>query len=386
LKIALVHDWLDSWGGAENVLVDLRRIFPDAPVYTLVDFLTAPERARLGPAPIRTSFIQRMPGARSNFRRYLPLFPTAIRSLDLDAFEVILSNSHAVAKLAPTHPGQLHICYCHTPMRYAWDQRDRYLAESGLAHGVAGFIARATLERMRRIDLAGNDSIQQFVGNSHYIAKRIRRCYHSDADVIYPPVDTGYFVPGRSSQDYFVTLSRLVPYKQVDVLVEAFVRMPDRRLIVAGGGPMLDELRAVAPPNVELRGHVDAVDLLPLLQNARAFLFAAEEDFGIAPLEAQACGVPVIALGHGGVAETVDGGDHARRTGVFFSEPTPAAIVDAVRRFDEGPPISREACRVNALRFSRSRFRDEFRAYIDSQWAAFRNKLQSAKPGHPHTA
>lgn len=370
MKLALVHDWLDTWGGAENVLVELRRVFPDAPVYTLVDFLTESDRTLLGPAPIFTSAIQRLPGARAHFRRYLPLFPAAMRRFDLSGYDVVLSNSHAVAKFARVGPGQLHICYCHTPMRYAWDLRDQYLAESGLATGLTGMLARRVLEHIRHLDLAGNDGIQRFVGNSHYIAARIRRCYDRDADVIYPPVDTEHFVRGTAT-DYYMTVSRLVPYKQVDALVEAFAQMPDRRLIVAGGGPKLAELRAAAPGNVELRGRVSDAELLSLMQGARAFLFAAEEDFGIAPLEAQACGLPVIALGRGGVAETVCVEDGPGRTGEFFSEATPAAIAQAVRRFESGLPIDPEACRRNALRFSRLRFREEFRAYVGQHWSAF---------------
>jgi glycosyltransferase involved in cell wall biosynthesis len=386
LKLALVHDWLDTWGGAENVLVELRKTFPEAPVYTLVDFLDESDRALLGPAPVFTSMIQHLPGARSHFRRYLPLFPAAMRRFDLDDYDVILSNSHAVAKFAHTGKKQLNICYCHTPMRYAWDLRDRYLTDGGLGSGLAGFLARSALERIRRADLAANAGIHRFVGNSQYIAARIRRCYHRDADVIYPPVDTARFVRGQATEDYFVTVSRLVPYKQVDALVQAFAQMPDRRLVVAGSGPKLAELRATAPGNVELRGYVSAPELLPLMQGARAFLFAAEEDFGIAPLEAQACGLPVIALGRGGVAETVRDDDSAQRTGVFFSESTPTAIAAAVRRFEAGHPIDPEACRINALRFSRDRFRDEFRAYVDTHWAAFRSGRRAATAPEPDVA
>ena len=386
LKLALVHDWLDTWGGAENVLMDLRGAFPEAPVYTLVDFMDARERALLGPGSITTSTIQRLPGARLHFRRYLPLFSAAIRRFDLSGFDVIVSNSHAVAKFArKATQQQLHICYCHTPMRYAWDLRDRYLAESGLDGGATGMLARTILAHLRRQDLAGNDGVDKFIGNSHFIAERIRRCYDRDADVVHPPVDTDRFRPGETRGEHYLTVSRLVPYKQVNAIVAAFAQMPDRRLVVAGGGPMLAELRTTAPPNVELLGHVPAAELVPLMQGARAFVFAAEEDFGIAPLEAQACGLPVIALERGGVMETILA-NNAALTGVFFSESTPSAIADAIARFEAGPAIDPDACRRNALRFSRHRFRDEFRAYVTQSWTAFRARPERPSPQVQRTA
>ncbi len=379
MKLALVHDWLDTWGGAESVLVELRALFPDAPLYTLVNFLEPAARARLGPAPIHVSFIQSLPRARAHFRNYLPLFPAAMSRLDLAEYDVILSNSHAIAKFASASARQLHLCYCHTPMRYAWDLREQYLAQTGLGRGPVGALVRAVLGRLRRQDLRANDRVDRFVASSRYIADRIRRCYGRDADVIHPPVDTDRFVPGTPHGDYYLTVSRLVPYKRVDAIVAAFARMGNRRLIVAGGGTGLGALRAHAPANVELVGHVPDRRLLELLQGARAFVFAAEEDFGIAPLEAQACGVPVIALARGGVAETISASPTNPATGVFFPEASAEAIAGAVERFETGPPISAQACRGNALRFGRARFRDEFRAYVDAQWSIRRAAtMQSA--------
>ena len=376
MKLALVHDWLDTWGGAESVLVELRTLFPDAPLYTLVDFLDPDARARLGPAPIHASLVQSLPRARWHFRNYLPVFPSAMRRFDLSEYDVILSNSHAIAKFARTKITQLHLCYCHTPMRYAWDLREQYLTQTRLGRGPAGALVRALLGRLRRQDLESNNRVDRFVANSRYIADRIRRCYGRDSDVIYPPVDTERFVPGAARGDYYLTVSRLVPYKRVDAIVAAFARMGSKRLVVAGGGPGLAALRAQAPPNVEIVGHVAAPELLQLMQRARAFLFAAEEDFGIAPLEAQACGIPVIALARGGVAETISAGSSG--TGVFFAEATAEAIIDAVALFEGGPHISADACRSNALRFGQARFRDEFRAYVDAQWSIRRVATASA--------
>jgi len=326
LKIALVHDWLVTWGGAENVLVDLLALFPDAEVLTLVDFMPPPLRARLGATRVTPSRLQRWPFANPHFRRYLPLFASAMRALDASRYDVIIANSHSVAKFVRARPDQLFICYCHTPMRYAWDLRETYLTQTGLAHGLRGRLVRRVLDRLQRQDLASNATITRFVANSANVARRIARLYGRDADVIHPPVDTDRFAPGATLGDHYVTVSRLVPYKRVDVLVDAFARMPARRLVVAGAGPELAALRERATPNVEVRGHVADDELVPLVQSARAFLFAADEDFGIAPLEAQALGTPVIAFGRGGSAETIRGLDAAAPTGVLFAEQTVASI------------------------------------------------------------
>jgi glycosyltransferase involved in cell wall biosynthesis len=379
LKLALVHDWLDTWGGAENVLAELRAMFPDAPLFTLVDFLEPAQRGRLGPAPIHVSAIARLPRARRHFRKYLPWFPAAMRRFDLADYDVILSNSHAVAKFARAGPNGLHLCYCHTPMRYAWDLREQYLAETGIASGVAGVAARAILARLRRQDVAANSGVDSFIANSGFIAERIRRCYDRDSEVIYPPVDTDQFEPGTAGPgEHYLTVSRLVPYKRVDAIVAAFRQMPDRRLIVVGGGPALEDMRATAPSNVEIAGPLPGLRMLAMLQSARAFVFAAEEDFGIAPLEAQACGVPVIALGRGGVFETVVGAPAPNATGVFFPEVAVEAIVQAVRRFESGPVLSRENCRANAIRFGRARFREEFREFVEVRWGAHLGGTQQA--------
>ena len=221
LKIALVHDWLVTWGGAENVLVDLLALFPDADVLTLVDFMPPPLRARLGATRVRPSRVQRWPFANPHFRRYLPLFASAMRALDASRYDVIIANSHSVAKFVRARPDQLFICYCHTPMRYAWDLRETYLTQTGLAHGLRGSLVRRVLDRLQRQDLASNATITRFVANSANVARRIARLYGRDADVIHPPVDTDRFAPGARVGDHYVTVSRLVPYKRVDVLVDA---------------------------------------------------------------------------------------------------------------------------------------------------------------------
>jgi glycosyltransferase involved in cell wall biosynthesis len=260
------------------------------------------------------------------------MFPVAVRSLDVRDFDVVISNSHAVAKGVRTHDRQLHVCYCLSPMRYAWDLREQYLRESGLAHGAKGFFARGMLEGLRRWDAATSDHVDVFATLSHYIADRIQRAYARDATVVYPPVDTEFFTPGPATEargEYYFTASRFVPYKRIDLIARAFASMPNRQLIIAGTGPDVEKIRAAAGPNVTLVGRVDRFRLRELLRGARAFLFAAEEDFGIVPVEAQACGTPVIAFGKGGACETVNDD-----TGVFFLDQTSDAIVDAIELFE----------------------------------------------------
>jgi len=371
-RVALVHDWLDTWRGGENVLAEMLRIYPQADLFALVDFLPDAVRQRLQGRRAVTSFLQRLPGARRHFRACLPLFPRAVESLDISGYDIVLSSSHAVAKGVRTRPDQLHICYCHTPMRYAWDLREQYLEASGLAAGPRGAIARRMLDRLREWDRGASDRVSAFVANSEFIRARIKRCYGRDSTVIAPPVDTDFFTPGGVRGDDYVTASRWVPYKRVDLIVSAFRELPERRLVVVGDGPDAARVHAAAGPNIEFVGEVARERLRELLRGARAFLFAAEEDFGILPLEAQAVGTPVIAFGRGGVLETVRGLDDRAPTGVFFVEQTPAAIANAVRRFEaDAPRIRPEACRTNAERFSAERFRREFAAFVAARRAEF---------------
>jgi glycosyltransferase involved in cell wall biosynthesis len=372
MRIAIVHDWLDTWGGAELALVELLALFPEADVFALVDFMTPEDRARLGPRAIRTSFIQRLPFARTAFRRYLPLFPRAIERLDMSGYGLVVSSSHAVAKGVRTTPAQLHICYCYTPMRYAWDLQDQYLRQAGLERGVRGRVVRRALGRLRAWDRAATRRVDCFVAISHTIAERIRRCYGRESAVIFPPVPAAPPDAGTARDGTYVTVSRLVPYKRVDLIADAFRLLPDRKLVVIGDGPELERVKAVAGPNATLLGRAPDAERDRRLATARAFVFAAEEDFGIAPLEAQARGTPVIAYGRGGALETIRGLDDAVPTGVLFDEQTPEAIAAGVRAFEanEGR-ITASACRDNAARFSATRFRSEFSAFVAARQAEF---------------
>lgn len=376
MRIALIHDWLDTWGGGENVLAALLEIYPGAELFALVDFLSEAHRQRLGGKPVRTSFIQRLPFARRHFRKYFALMPRAVESFDLSDYGLVISSSHAVAKGARTTAGQLHVCLCYSPARYAWDLQPQYLAQTGLDRGALGWLARRQLARFRRWDLRASVRVDRFVAISEYIAQRIRNCYGRDADVIYPPVDAAAGrVDDATREPFYLTVSRLVPYKRIDLLLRAFAGMPGRRLVVAGDGPEMKKLAAMATPNVDLLGEVDDAWRDALLDSARAFVFAAEEDFGIAPVEAQAHGMPVIAYGRGGCAETIRGLDAPEPTGVLFAEQSIASITAAVAQFEASAHrISAAACRANAGRFSRLEFQRRFSAYVTDALAQHRSQ------------
>jgi glycosyltransferase involved in cell wall biosynthesis len=369
VKVAVVHDWLDTWRGGEAVLAEILRVYPGADLHALVDFLPAADRARLQGRQATTTFLQRLPFAKSSFRMWLPLFPRAIESLDVARYDLVISSSHAVAKGVRTHAAQLHVCYCYTPMRYAWDLREQYLRQAGLDHGVRGRVTEAVLGRLRDWDRAASVRVDAFVAISGHIADRIRRCYDRDATVIYPPVALPAPV-AATREDVYVTVSHLVPYKRVDLLVEAFRRMPSRRLVVIGTGPMHARLAQSAPPNVRLLGRASDAERDAWLAKARAFVFAALEDFGIAPLEAQAHGTPVVAYAGGAARETIRDLDFAAPTGVLFAEQSAAAIVAAIDRFEgSGHAISAAACRDNAQRFSAERFRRELADFVSDRLA-----------------
>ena len=369
-RIAVVHDWLVDYSGSERVLAEILQCFPQADLFTLLDHMPAQERAAFGGRRARTSFLQRMPGVASHLGAYLPLMPLAIEQLDVTGYDLVISNSHAVAKGVIASPDALHVSYLCSPMRYAWDMQFEYLRTEGMERGLKGARLRWLLHRLRIWDHRSAAGVDCFLADSKFDARRILKAYRRDAEVIYPPVDIDRYRPGGNRGDYYQTVSRLWAYKRVDLLVEAFASMPDRRLVVIGEGPELKRLKALAPANVELLGHQPAASLLEHMQRARAFLFAAVEDFGIAPVEAMACGTPVIALRRGGAAETVKGLDSDAPTGVFFEEQSAAAVVAAIRVFEDNRQrITEEACRKQAEGFSAPRFRAEFTAFVEKSYA-----------------
>ena len=366
-RIAIVHDWLVTAGGGEQVLAEVLREFPNADLFSSINKMSAADRDRLGLKTVHTSPLQSLPGIGRNYRSLLPLMPWAMRRLDVSAYDLVISISHAVAKGIVTHADQTHICLCLSPMRYAWDLREQYLDESGLSRGVKGWLARKMLDRMQRWDLANSTNVTAFIAISDYVADRIQRAYGRKSTVIYPPVDTGYFTfpENEMRSDHYVTASRFVQYKRIDLIVRAFAAMPEKKLTVIGDGPDWGKVRRVATPNVTLLGRQSREALRTELRSARAFVFAADEDFGIAPVEAQACGTPVIAYGKGGALETIRGLDDNEPTGVFFAEQSDAGIQSAVRQFESSAGrITALACRANAERFGVARFRSELRQFV----------------------
>ena len=364
-RVAIVHDWLVTYAGAERVLEQIIACFPDADLFSLVDFLD--DRTFLRDKRATTSFIQHLPFARKRYRAYLPLMPLAIEQLDVSAYDIVISSSHAVAKGVLTGPDQVHISYVHSPIRYAWDLQHQYLEQSHLTRGLRSAFARIVLHYIRNWDIRTSNSVDHFVANSQFIARRIKKVYQREAQVIFPPVDVDAFALGEDKDDFYLTASRLVPYKKVDLIVGAFARMPERKLVVIGDGPQMSAVRAKATANVEVMGYQPFSVLHEYMRRAKAFVFAAEEDFGIAPVEAQACGTPVVAYGKGGALETVRDLSQSCPTGLFFHEQSAVAIAAAVGEFEHSAHrFSALDCRANAERFSAVRFREQFGAYVDA--------------------
>ncbi|KZB91141.1 glycosyl transferase family 1 [Bacillus sp. VT 712] len=369
MKVAIIQDWLVTYAGAEKVLEEILKIYPHADLFSLVDFLPENQRDFILNKKVNTSFIQKMPMAKKKYRSYLPFMPLAIEQLDVSKYDIVISSSHAVAKGVITGPDQLHISYVHSPIRYAWDLQHQYLQEAGLNKGLKGMLAKVMLHNIRNWDYRTSNGVDYFLSNSNFIGKRIWKVYHREAETIYPPVDVSAFTMGDKKEDFYLTASRMVPYKKINLIVEAFSSMPDKKLVVIGTGPDFEKIKAIATPNVTLLGYQSFEVLKDHMQRAKAFVFAAEEDFGITPVEAQACGTPVIAYGKGGALETVNAfGEVSEATGLFFKEQTPEAIINSVKRFEEIENfISPDDCRENALRFSPERFREEFRDFVEKK-------------------
>jgi glycosyltransferase involved in cell wall biosynthesis len=367
MRVAIVCDWLVTYAGAERVVEQMLKVFPDADLFAVVDFLPKCKREFIMNKPVTTTFIQNLPKAKGHYRTYLPFMPIAIEQLDLSAYDLVISSSHCVAKGVLTGPDQIHISYVHSPIRYAWDLQHQYLKEAGLTHGPKSIIAKAILHYMRIWDTRTSNGVDYFIANSNFIAKRIWKCYRRKASVIYPPVNIDKFEYCNEKENYYVTASRMVPYKKMDLIVETFSKMPDKKLVVIGDGPEFEKIKSKAGPNISLLGFAPDEVLKDKMQHAKAFVFASEEDFGITPVEAQACGTPVIAYGKGGSLETVRGlGLQDNPTGVFFKEQTVESLKAAVIHFEqERDAISCQNCRRHAEQFSEAIFRQNFKKYVE---------------------
>jgi len=364
MRTAIVYEWLVTYSGGERLLEQIINLYPEADLFSLVEFLPEDKKFFIKNKKVKTSFIQRLPFARKKYRSYLPLMPLAAESFDLSSYELIISVSHCVAKGVKVRKDQKHICVCCSPVRYAWDLRGQYLEETGLNRGLRGFLANFLLDRIKAWDLKTLYRVNEFVAISDYIAERIKRNYSRDSVVIYPPVDVEKFALAEKKEDFYLTASRMVPYKRIPLIVKAFSAMPEKKLVVIGDGPEFGKAKAAAGGNVEFLGYRDDGVMKDYMQRAKAFVFAAEEDFGIAPVEAQACGTPVIAYGKGGAKETIV----EDKTGLFFNEQTPESLIEAVNRFESTPgAFVPSEIRRNAERFSIERFKREFKEFVEEK-------------------
>jgi len=359
MRIAVVHEWLTQWAGSEAVLEQILVCFPDADLFALTSKPDNDGRLHLKGRAIKTSFIQKLPFGSRWPQAYLPWLPLAVEMLNLRSYDLVISNSHCVAKGVITSPDTLHLSYVHTPARYAWDMQNEYLQR---VPPLLRPLWAKQMHRLRLWDAVSAKRPSEIACNSSYISRRIQRAWGRDARVIYPPVDVSAFTPSPLREDYYVTASRLVGYKRVCLIAEAFVTMPEKTLKIVGDGPERNRIAAIASKarNIEILGHLPRIDLIKTIQKARAFIFAAEEDFGIAPVEAMACGIPVIAFGRGGASESVVNGT----TGLLFYEQTVSALSAAINDFEQNIKISPTDCRERALSFSPERFRSDFIEFV----------------------
>lgn len=375
LKYALVHEWLTpkATGGSELVVKEILKHI-NADLYASIDFESVNPDSYLYQRPIKTTFLQHFPGVRQGVQKYLPLLPIAIEQLDLRNYDIILSSSHAVAKGVLASPDQLHICYCHTPMRYAWDLTFDYLNGDRFGKGVAGIITRYILHRLRQWDVVSANRVDYFIANSRHTARRIWRCYRRQAKVIYPPVAIGKFPFQPQKEDFYLTVSRLVSYKQIYLIVEAFNQL-QKPLVVIGDGKQLSQLRQLAKSNVQILGWQPDNVVTEYIAKAKAFVYAACEDFGIALVEAQACGTPVIAYGQGGALETVKDirQDPQQGTGLFFPRQQTDALMQTVETFEKiQTKIDPENCRLQAFKFTPTIFKQSYLEFIDRCYQEFK--------------
>ncbi len=351
MKVAIVHDWLVTNAGAEKVLRSIVNLYPDAEIFSLVDFLSDAEREIIiDGKKVHTSFIQNLPYAKNHFRNYLPLFPKAIESFDL----LIISSSWAVAKGLKKTPDQLHVCYCHTPIRYAWDLYDEYTKELSWLKKI---VVQSILKYIRKWDLDTVDRVDHFIANSKFVQERIKRIYNRESTVIYPPVNINTFTLNENKEDFYLTASRLVPYKKTKLIVEAFNKMPNKKLVVIGTGEEYKSIKKIAKKNIKILGYQSDEVLVSTMQEAKGFIYAAIEDFGIIPIEAMACGTPIIALNEGGTKETVIN----VTTGIHFEEQTQKSIIDAIGRFEK-LDFNYSVIRNEAAKYTH--FEQELRSFI----------------------
>jgi len=364
VKIAIAHDYLNQFGGAERVVEALHEAFPEAPIFTSI-YLPHKLPDSFRKMDIRASFMQHLPFLEKHFKKYLLLYPLAFERFDLSAYDVVLSSSSAFGKGIKKGPNTCHICYCYSPMRFVWRYED-YIEKEDLGVAIK-LILPFFLNWLKKWDLRTNESVDYFVAISNYIAKRIENFYNRRSDVIYPPVNTGNFEPSADVQDYFLIVSRLNAYKKIDIAIKAFNEL-GLPLKIIGEGPYKKQLMAIAGKNVEFLGKIPDKELPGYYAECRAFIFPGEEDFGITPVEAQAAGRPVIAYGSGGALETIV----ENRTGVFFREQNEGSLIEVVNRF-ANMHFDSSMIRENAMKFDKEKFKDKIREYVEEKYREHRD-------------
>jgi len=360
LKVAIVHDWLVTDAGAEKVLMNIVSLYPNADIFSIVDFLDSKDRSKIIKGKsVKTSFIQKLPFSKKHFRNYLPFFPFAVESFDLSNYNLIISSSWAFAKGIKVNSNQLHICYCYTPIRYAWDLYDEYTSN---LKGIKKFLVKLSLKYIRKWDIKTLNRVDYFIADSFFVSERIKNTYTRESIVIYPPVDTNSFVLKEEKKDFYLTASRLVPYKKTKLIVEAFNLMPNKKLIVIGEGEEYNAIKKIAKSNISVLGYQDTKELIKYMQNAKAFVYAAIEDFGIVPIEAMSCGTPVIGLNKGGTAETIKN----ELNGIHFEKQTREDIIKAINKFESIKFDYKNIAKLTE-RYSEKIFKNEFKKFVDSK-------------------
>ncbi|XPV68797.1 MAG: glycosyltransferase family 4 protein [Halarcobacter sp.] len=373
MKIVFVHDWFITSAGAEKCVKSFNNIFTHADIYTLFDYFKEDDRKDiLNNKKTKTSFLQYFPLAKKYYRYLLPFYPFAIEQLDINKYDLVLSSSHAVAKGVITNHNQLHICYIHTPMRYAWDLSEQYLEDNNLKKGIKGRLVQYILKKIKIWDLETINRVDYFIANSNFVANRVKKIYNRDSIVIYPPVDINKFQLDENKEDFYITAGRMVSYKKIDLIVEAFSKT-NKILYVIGDGPDLLKIKAKASSNMKILGFQEDEVLIKMLQKAKAFVYAAIEDFGILPVEAQACGTPVICLNQGGTRETVIDGV----TGVYFQEQNTKSILNAIEKFEKNiSSFIPSKIRKHTLQFSKERFEKEIKEFVFNKYNEFKKRTE----------
>lgn len=363
MELALAHDWLTNMGGGEKVLINFKEIYEDAPIYTVAYSPSNLDEA-LKNIDVRTSLIQNFKNAKTNHQKYLPFMPVAWEKFDFNGYDVVLSSSSSCAKGIITAPSVMHVCYCHSPMRYAWEFYNEYMTRDKMGR-FKKLLIPYLMNYIRTWDAVSANRVDYFIANSKNVARRIWKHYRRESDVIHPPVRGSFFNISEKDEDYYLIVSRLVPYKRVDLAVEAFNEM-GLPLVVIGAGSQMESLKAISKGNVKILGRLPDEVIREYYQNCRALIFPGEEDFGITPLEAQASGRPVIAYGKGGALETV----REYETGLFFSEQTVTSLIGAVRSFERFS-FDKAVIRSHALTFDESIFKAKIKDYVNERYEEF---------------